>query len=153
MKIVPKTLAYLLMGILMAVLSLFPANAQEKIDLKVQKDCEAIRELYDQKSFSLILEMPQSNDRNAAFKELEKGNASPGILIQRCDLLNAKSWKSIKSDYSKTITKANKELKRIVIKYKLQKSINLTCMKNGVLKEISGIDPKCPKGFKELYRT
>jgi hypothetical protein len=147
-----KALASILMGISIMVISVGPASAQEKIDTKVQKDCEALRDTYDEKSYMLILEMPLGKDRNIAFQELKEANALTGILIQRCDLLNAKSWKSIKSDYSKTIAKANQELKRIVIKYKLQKSINLTCIKNGVLKEVRSLDPKCPKGFKALYK-
>lgn len=147
-----KALAYLLLAISLFGTQVTLASAQEKIDLKVQKDCENVTNSYDEKTYMLILEMPLSKERNQAFLEMEKAKASPGILIRRCDLLNAKSWKSIKSDYSKTIVKANQELKKIVIKYNLQKTINLTCMKKGELKEISGVAPICPKGYKELYR-
>ena len=53
---------------------------------------------------------------------------------------------------AKVIKKANLELKRIVKKYKLSKTIILTCMKNGQIKNVESTSPTCPKGFKELYR-
>lgn len=141
------------MGISILAVSVSNAQAQEKIDRKVEKDCEAARDKYDYESLNLISGGPNlTKNILEAQKEMIEKKASSEILIMRCDLLNASKWKAIKSDYLKNIDRANRELKRIVIKYKLQKTIYLTCMKKGELKEISGVAPECPKGFKELYR-
>ena len=144
-----KALACLLMGISIVAASVSPAQAQEKIDRKVEKDCEAVRNTYDYVSAGLITGMPYNPE---ATKEMVDVNATTQILIKNCEKLDAKTWKSIKQDHIKVIKKANLELKRIVKKYKLSKTIVLTCMKNGQIKTVESINPACPKGFKELYR-
>ena len=145
-----KALACLLMGISIVAMSVSPAQAKEKIDRKVEKDCEAVRNTYDYESAGLISNLPF--DPDGAVKEMVDANATTQILIKNCEKLDAKTWKSIKEDHIKVIKKANLELKRIVKKYKLSKIIVLTCMKNGQIKTVESVSPTCPKGFKELYR-
>jgi hypothetical protein len=102
-----------------AVMPLTPALAQSKPDPKVVKECETISNKYDALTFSLINGLPLDvPNRDVAQRELFKLDASPNILIE-CGYIDAKTWKSIKSDYSKVITSANQTLSNIVSKYKI----------------------------------
>jgi hypothetical protein len=148
-----KALAYLLIGISVVVFSVGPAQAQTKADLKAIKECDAVTKKYSTETYDSVGALIRSLDQESqsqAQMELTY-EITPKILIN-CKKLNQKSWKLIKSDYQKAIENAAKELKRIQLKYKENKQINLICIKDGVNQKITGVNPKCPDGFTELYR-
>lgn len=148
-----KALACILMGISIVAVSVSPAQAQTKADMKAIKDCNLVSKKYSTKTYDSVGRLISSLDpelRSQAYMEMTY-EITPKILID-CKKLNQKSWKLIKSDYQKAIENAGKELKRIQLKYKDSKQINLICIKDGVNQKITGINPKCPDGFTELYR-
>ena len=144
-----KALAGLLMGMYLVAVSVSPSYAQKKPDLKVIKDCESIRDTYDFDSAGLIAGIPFNPEAN---NEMNMSKAAPDILIYHCELIDPKSWKSIRSDYLLSIKKANIELRRIVKKYNLGKQSSIICMKNGLVKEIKSLNSKCPTGFKKISK-
>jgi len=73
------------------------------------------------------------------------------VLIE-CGKIDVKTWKSMKNDYVSAIKSTNTELKKIIRKYKFLPTVRLTCMKNGKITKIESTNPKCPKGYKELYK-
>ena len=148
----PKALAFLLMGISIVLVSVSPAQAQNKPDPKVMKDCEAVNATYDNDSFSLYLHMPLSPNRDAAGREFSNQKLDPSSVLIDCDKIDMNAWKSMKKDYVSAIKSANKAMKKIVNKYKLAPMVNLTCVKNGKIAKIESTNPKCPKGYKELYK-
>ena len=152
MRKVPKGYICLLIGISIVIVSVSTAQAQNKSDLKVMKDCEAINETYDNASFFLYLKAPLSKNRDLARVEIDKEQLTPGQVLIDCDKIDMKTWKAMKKDYISAIKSANAELKRIVTQNKLLPTVNLTCIKNGKITKIESTNPKCPKGYKELYK-
>ena len=139
------------MGACLVIVSVSPANAQNKPDPKVMKDCEAVNEKYDTASYYLFLNAPLSKNRDLARVEIDDKQLNmPSILID-CDKIDMKTWKSMKNDYVSVIKNANAELRKIITKYKFLPMINLTCVKNGKITKIESTNPKCPKGYKKLY--
>jgi len=65
-----KALACFLIGISMAVVSVSPAQAQNKPDPKVMKDCEAVNATYDSATYYLYLQAPLSKNRDLARVEI-----------------------------------------------------------------------------------
>ena len=148
-----KALACLLMGVSIVAVSVSPAQAQTKADLKAIKECDAVTKKYSNKTYDAVNALIRSLDQelqSQAQMEITY-EISPKIKID-CKKINQKSWKFVKSDYQKAIENAAKELKRIQLKYKESKLINLICIKDGVNQKITGLNPKCPDGFTELYR-
>lgn len=132
--------------------SLSSAHAQNKPDPKVIKDCEAVNETYDSATYFQYLKAPLSKNRDQARLEIDKKQLQMSSILVDCGELDMKTWQSMKNDYLKVIKNANSELKKIVDKYKLAPLVNLTCVKNGKLVKLQEVNPKCPKGYKELYR-
>ena len=128
-----------------------PAQAQNKPDPKVLKECESVNKGYDMASFWLWKSAPVSKNRDLAMGEIEKKGLGPGVLLIDCNKIDPKAWKSMKNDYSGIIKSANAELKKIITKYKFLPTVKLTCVKNGKITKIESTNPKCPKGYKELY--
>ncbi len=140
-----------LIGISVVAMSATPAFAQNKPDPKVVKECEAINNTYDYLNHSLIIGLPLDvPNRDKAQKELNNLNASHDIILD-CGAISYKSWQGIKNDYAKVIKAANKTMKAIILKYKLKQEITITCIKNGLKKDVTSLEPKCPKGYKKLY--
>jgi hypothetical protein len=140
---------------LVITLSTVPLNAaysKNKPDPKVIKDCEIVNESFDNKSYFLFLSAPLSKNRDLARLEIDKKELAPSLVLIECDKVDMKTWMSIKSDYISVIKKANIELKKIVSKYKFLPMITLTCVKNGKITKVESTNPKCPTGFKELYK-
>ena len=147
-----KALACLLMGISLVAMSVNLAHAQTKTDPKVWKDCEAVNGTFDSATYFLYLKAPLSKNRDLARVEIsDKGLDMSSILID-CDKIDSKAWKSMKNDYIAVIKSANTELKKIITKYKFLPTVKLTCVKNGKITKIESTNPKCPKGYKELYK-
>ena len=136
----------------MVVASVSPAQAQNKPDPKVMKDCEAVNETFDNASFFLQLNAPLSKNRDLAGQEIGKKQLSPSQVLIDCDKIDMKTWKGMKQDYISAIKSANSDLKKIIVKYKLLPTVNLTCIKSGKIIKIESTNPKCPKGYKELYK-
>lgn len=135
----------------LSLTSALPAHAENKPDPKVAKECEAINETYDGMAYGLILRLPLgAKNRDIAQREVNEGKASPDILLE-CGALDSKTWKSIKNDYSKVVKSANITIKMIIKKYNLIPDKTITCMKNGLKKEVTSTNPKCPRGYKKLY--
>lgn len=147
-----KALASILTGLSIAFVSVSPAQAQNKPDPKVMRDCEAVNETFDNASFFLYLKAPLSKNRDSARLEIDKKQIAPSQILIDCDKIDMKTWKAMKKDYISAIKSANAELKRIVTQNKLLPTVNLTCIKNGKITKIESINPKCPKGYKELYK-
>ena len=146
-----KALASILTVLSIVVISANPAQAQNKPDPKVVKECEAINNTYDYLNHSLIIGLPLDvPNRDKARKELNDLNASYDIILE-CGAISYKSWQGIKNDYAKVIKAANKTMKAIILKYKLKQEITITCIKNGLKKDVTSLEPKCPKGYKKLY--
>jgi hypothetical protein len=128
-----------------------PVHAQNKPDPRVVKECEAISNTYDYLTNSFIIGLPLDvPNRFEAQRDLANSNASRDIILE-CGAIDFKSWQSIKDDYLKVIKKANQTMKAIIRKYKLRQEITITCIKNGLKKDITSFDPKCPSGYKKLY--
>ena len=140
------------MGLSIVVVSVSPAQAQNKPDPKVMKDCEAVNETFDNTSFFLSFNAPLSKNRDLATQEIGKKQLTPSQVLIDCDKIDMKTWKAMKKDYISAIKSANAELKRIVTQNKLLPTVNLTCIKNGKITKIESTNPKCPKGYKELYK-
>jgi hypothetical protein len=136
---------------LLVCLSIFllawPNSAYAKPDPQVLKECLAVK--LDQKSFMTYLNRPLSPERDAARLEIDKLNARPELL--NCNKLDLKTWKSIKSDYIKTINQANLNMQKIVAKYFKEIETEITCIKNGQIKKVIAVKPTCPSGYKKLY--
>ncbi len=147
-----KALASILTVLSIVVISANPAQAQNKPDPKVMKDCEAVNETFDNASFFLYLKAPLSKNRDLARVEIDKKQVAPSQILIDCDKIDIKTWKAMKQDYVSAIKSANTEWKRIVSKYKLLPIVTLTCIKNGKITKIESTNPKCPKGYKELYK-
>ena len=147
-----KVITSILMGLSIVVVSVSPAQAQNKPDPKVMKDCEAVNETFDNTSFFLYLNAPLSKNRDLATQEIGKKQLTPSQVLIDCDKIDMKTWKAMKKDYISAIKSANAELKRIVTQNKLLPTVNLTCIKNGKITKIESTNPKCPKGYKELYK-
>jgi hypothetical protein len=146
-----KPLKFFLVGVSVLAVSATSAFAQNKPDPKVVKECEAINNTYDYLNHSLIIGLPLDvPNRDKAQKELNDLNASHDIILE-CGDISYKSWKGIKEDYEKVVKTANKTMKAIILKYKLQQKITITCIKSGLKKDVTSVDPKCPKGYKKLY--
>ena len=146
-----KMLKLFLIGTSVLALSATPAFAQNKLDPRVVKECEAINNTYEYLNHSLIIGLPLDvPNRDKAQKELNDLNASHDIILE-CGAISYKSWQSIKNDYAKVVKAANKSMKTIILKYKLRQEITITCIKGGLKKDITSLDPKCPKGYKKLY--
>ena len=111
MRKVPKGFICLLIGISIVIVSVSTAQAQNKSDLKVMKDCEAINETYDNASFFLYLKAPLSKNRDLARVEIDKEQLTPGQVLIDCDKIDMKTWKAMKKDYISAIKSANTELK------------------------------------------
>ena len=152
MKIGIKSLASLIMGISIVIGSVSSVHAQVKPDPKVMKDCEAVNETYDRDTYYLFLQAPLSKNRDLARVEIGDKELDMGTVLIDCDKIDMQTWKSMKKDYSNAIKSANLQLKRIVAKYNLLPIINLTCVKSGKIVKIDSTNPKCPKGYKELYK-
>ena len=152
MRKVPKGSVCLLIGISIVVASVSTAQAQNKSDPKVMKDCEAVNETYDNASFFLYLDAPLSRNRDLARVEIDKEQLTPGQVLIDCDKIDMKTWKAMKKDYISAIKSANTELKSIVTKYKFLPTVTLTCEKKGKITKVESTSPKCPKGYKELYK-
>jgi hypothetical protein len=146
-----KALACLLMGMSTVVVSVCPAQAQNKPDPKVVKDCEAVNETYDRATYYLYLQAPLSKNRDLAGVEIGNKQLDMSSILIDCAQIDMKTWKSMKNDYVSVIKSANVELRKIITKYKFLPMINLTCVKNGEIKKIESTNPKCPKGYKKLY--
>ena len=147
-----KALAGPLTALALVAISVSPALAQTKPDPKVMKDCEAVNESFDNASFFLYLDAPLSKNRDLATQEIGKKQLTPSQVLIDCDKIDMKTWKSMKSDYIAVIKSANMELKKIITKYKLLPTVKLTCVKNGQITKFESTNPKCPKGYKELYK-
>ena len=147
-----KVITSILMGLSIVVVSVSPAQAQNKPDPKVMKDCEAVNETFDNTSFFLSFNAPLSKNRDLATQEIGKKQLTPSQVLIDCDKIDMKTWKAMKKDYISAIKSANAELKRIVTQNKLLPTVNLTCIKNGKITKIESTNPKCPKGYKELYK-
>ena len=146
-----KLLKLFLIGISVVALSATPAFAQNKLDPKVVKECEVINNTYEYLNHSLIIGLPLDvPNRDKAQKELNDLNASRDIILD-CGAINYKSWQGIKNDYAKVIKAANKTMKVIILRYKLRQEITITCIKSGLKKDVTSLDPKCPKDYKKLY--
>ena len=152
MKKGPKALTGPLMALALLAISVSPALAQTKPDLKVMKDCEAVNETYDSASYFLYLKAPLSRNRDLARVEIADKQIDMSSVLVDCDKLDMKTWKSMKNDYIAVIKRANMELKKIISKYKLLPTVKLTCVKNGKITKFESTNPKCPKGYKELYK-
>ncbi len=147
-----KALACFLIGISMAVVSVSPAQAQNKPDPKVMKDCEAVNATYDSATYFLYRQAPLSKNRDLARVEISNKQLDMTSVLIDCEQIDMKTWKSMKNDYISAIKSANAELKRIITKYKFLPTVNLTCIKNGKITKVESTNPKCPKGYKELYK-
>lgn len=147
-----KIIVSTLLGMSTVFFSVSPTQAQNKPDAKVLKDCEEINQTYDYASYSLYMKAPLSRNRDLARQEIEKKLVAPSAVLIDCGKIDQKTWKMMKNDYISEIILANAELKRIVTQYKLLPLVNLTCLKNGKIKKIQSTNPKCPKGYKELYK-
>jgi hypothetical protein len=147
-----KELACFLIGISMAVVSVSPAQAQNKPDPKVMKDCEAVNATYDSATYYLYLQAPLSKNRDLARVEISNKQLDMASVLIECGKIDVKTWKSMKNDYVSAIKSTNTELKKIIRKYKFLPTVRLTCMKNGKITKIESTNPKCPKGYKELYK-
>ena len=139
------------MGTSLVVISVSPANAQTKADLKAIKECNQVNIKYSTKIYDAILQSLEGETRSSAQMELIESNATPKIRIE-CKKLTQKSWNSVKSDYIKAIKNAAIELKRIQLKYSELKAETIVCIKDGINQQMTGLDPKCPEGYKELYK-
>ena len=135
----------------LSLTSALPAQAQNKPDPKVLKECESVNKGYDMASFWLWKSAPVSKNRDLAMAEIEKKGLGPGVLLIDCNKIDSKAWKSMKNDYIAVIKSANAELTKIITKYKFLPTVKLTCVKNGKITKIESTDPKCPKGYKKLY--
>jgi hypothetical protein len=147
-----KALAFLLIGTSVVVVPLSAAQAQNKPDPKVLKDCEAVNETFDNASYFIYLKAPLSKNRDLARQEIEKKQVTPSLVLIDCGRIDLKTWKAMKRDYISAIKSANNELKRIVTQNKLLPTVSLTCIKNGKITKVVTTNPKCPKGYKELYK-
>jgi hypothetical protein len=152
MRKVPKGFVCLLIGISIVDVSVSTAQAQNKPDSKVMKDCEAVNETFDNASFSLYLIAPLSKNRDLARVEIGEKQLTPAQVLIDCGKIDMKTWKDMKQDYISAIKNANTGLKRIVAKYKLLPIVTLTCEKKGKITKVESTNPKCPKGYKELYK-
>ena len=66
-------------------------------------------------------------------------------------LVKSDSWlKQLESEL-KRINQANLNMQRIVAKYFKEIEIEITCIKSGEIKKVTGVKPVCPKGYKKLY--
>ena len=147
-----QALACLLMGASIVAIPVSPAQAQNKPDPKVMKDCEAVNATYDSATYFLYRQAPLSKNRDLARVEISNKQLDMTSVLIDCEQIDMKTWKSMKNDYVSAIKSANAELKRIITKYKFLPIVNLTCIKNGKITKVESTSPKCPKGFKELYR-
>jgi len=147
-----KAFVCLLVGMSMAVVSVSAAQAQNKPDPKVMKDCEAVNETFDYPSFFLYMKAPLSKNRDLARVEIDQEQLAPSQILIDCGKIDFKTWKAMKQGYISEIKSANAGWKRIVTKYKLLPTVTLTCGKNGKIAKIESTSPKCPKGYKELYK-
>jgi hypothetical protein len=152
MKKYLELLAILLMGISMVATPLNPAHGQDRPDPKVWKDCEAVNQTYDSSTYYLYLKAPMSENRDLARVEISNKQLDMSSVLVDCERLDMKTWKSMKNDYISAIKSANLELRKIVARNNLLPIVKLTCIKNGKIAKIESINPKCPQGYKELYR-
>ena len=136
-----------LLSYLAIFLFVSPNSAYAKPNPQVLKECLAVK--LDQKSFMTYLNRPLSPERDAARVEIDKLKARPELL--NCNKLDLSTWNSIKSDYIKRINQANLNMQRIVAKYFKEIEIEITCIKSGEIKKVTGVKPVCPKGYKKLY--
>ena len=147
-----NVLACLSMVIPIVVVSASPAQAQNKPDQKVMKECEAVNETYDSASYFLYLKAPLSKNRDLARVEISDKQLNMSSVLIDCGKLDMKTWKSMKNDYIAVIKNSNAELRKIVKKYNFLPMVTLTCVRKGKITNIESTNPQCPKGFKELYR-
>lgn len=147
-----KIFVSILLGISTLYFSVIPTQAQNRPDAKVMKECEEINQIYDYASYSLYMKAPLSRNRDLARQEIEKKLVAPSAVLIDCGKIDQKTWTMMKYDYISEIKSANADLKRIVTQYKLLPLVNLTCLKNGKIKKVQSTSPKCPKGYKELYK-
>ena len=65
----------------------------------------------------------------------------------QCGSFSVVQWESIKQDRINSQSKAGELLNRMMRKYPFT---TISCFKNGIPQNITGINPVCPKGFKKV---
>ena len=65
----------------------------------------------------------------------------------QCGSFSVVQWESIKQDRINSQSKAGELLNRMMKKYPFT---TISCFKNGIPQDITGINPVCPKGFKQI---
>jgi hypothetical protein len=86
-----------------------------------------------------------SKSDRALFQEAVKLQTFP------CKSITAQNWIQIKASRTKAIVSMNTKLVAAVKRIEGSgKTTKIKCYKNGSIKIVSGVKPKCPTGFKLL---
>ena len=87
--------------------------------------------------------------RQALKVEKSKLNQAINALSSKveCSTITTDQWDSIKDDREKSQKNGEDLILQLMKKYPL---ITINCFKNGIPKEIIGLKPLCPKGFKQI---
>lgn len=128
-----------------------PSHSVPKADPKIVKECDNINATFDRDTFWLMKSAPLSKNRDLAMQEIVKNDLDPSAILIDCELIDRKSWITIKKDYQKVIQATNTKLRKIAIKYNFEALTSITCMKNGKKRIVEAINPKCPFGYKKIY--
>jgi hypothetical protein len=65
----------------------------------------------------------------------------------RCESLRVDQWLSIREDRLDALKTAEEYIVKMMQKYPFT---TIQCFKNGIPKDVNGINPVCPKGFKKI---
>jgi hypothetical protein len=88
-----------------------------------------------------------TNADRLLFKEAGKLQNFP------CNSITSKNWSQIKVSRGKAIASMNTKVQVAVKRIEGSgKNTEIKCYKNGIIKIVSGIKPKCPKGFTVLKK-
>ena len=87
--------------------------------------------------------------RKALVVEKKKLNAAISALSSKveCASFSQEQWAQIKEDRINSQKNGEDLILKLMNKYPL---VTINCYKNGIPREITGLKPLCPKGFKQI---
>ena len=113
-------------------------------------ECELSNQLAQNFAYSKLVAIAIS-DVGLSKSDRALLNEAGKLLRFPCKSINSKNWSLIKASRAKAITSMNTKLMAAVKRLEGSgKSTKINCYRNGSIKIVSGIKPKCPTGYKLL---
>jgi ribosomal protein L33 len=148
----------LITAVLLSSLTLLPANGLEYSDPNYS-ECSQKGSvmLYAQFVFDFSKFTTSKNPKTKKQKlEYKKLSAEQKRLVEsfqvynsdvNCFSLTVSQWLSIREDRLNALKTAEEYIIKMMSKYPFTK---IQCFKNGIPQDVVGINPVCPKGFKQI---